>query len=143
MRTLALGVFLALAQAQTPETRFVVFPADTNHNGTLFGGKVLSEMDRMAGITTRLFLDQPASKARDAVTVGVSKVRFLKPGHVKDLVVVSGLVTGAGEKSVTVSVKVERVTAGGRELLADAEFTFVAYDFKEKKSVAHGLTLEK
>lgn len=143
MHTLTLGVFLALAQAQTPETRFVVYPADTNHNGTLFGGKILAEMDRIAGIATRLFLDQPSSKAKDAVTVGISKVRFLKAGNVKDLVVISGTVTGAGEKSVTVLVKVERVSNQERELLADAEFTFVAYDFKEKKSVAHGLTLEK
>ena len=138
MRILAAVLLLATACfGEAAESAFVVYPADCNHLGSLFGGKIMSEMDRVAGIATRRFLY--ASETRDAVTIAINKVRFLKAGAVKDLVIVSGEVVAAGEKSITIAVKVERETDRGRELLADAEFVFVAFDLREKKAAAHGL----
>ncbi len=124
----------------THETSFVVFPQDCNANPPmLFGGKILAEMDRCAGVTTRRFLY--ASTVHDAVTVAINDVKFHKPGEVKDLIVVTGTVVKVGEKSITVKVTVERELPDKRELLAEGEFVFVAYDTAAKKSASHGLTL--
>lgn len=125
----------------THETSFVVFPQDCNANPPmLFGGKILAEMDRCAGITARRLLY--ASSIKDAVTVGITDVRFVKSGEVKDLVFVTGTVTKLGSKSITIYVKVEREKGQNRELLADGMFTFVSYDVVNKMAVEHGLSLK-
>lgn len=124
----------------TFSTAFVVFPADCNANPPmLFGGKLLAEMDRTAGIAARRLLF--AAPVKDAVTAGAS-VEFLKSGRVKDLVVVTATVVGLGEKSIRINVRAVRETAaGGGERLAEALFVFVAYDLTADKSVPHGLTM--
>jgi len=141
------AVFVCLASSQQParnvthSTSFVVFPADCNANPPmLFGGKLLAEMDRCAGITTRrLLYDSPS--ARDAVTLAINSVTFHRPAEVKDLVLVSGTVTKVGAKTVTINVVAERELPGRRELLADGQFVFCAYDLAQKKAVPHGLSL--
>lgn len=123
------------------ETSFVVFPADANAMGTLFGGKLLAEMDRAAAVTVRRLLY--ASPATDAVTAAVEGVRFHRGGAVKDLVFVRGEVVGLGGRSVRVRVVAERETRAGRELLADGVFVFAAYDLAARKAVPHGLTMPR
>lgn len=121
-------------------TSFVVYPKDTNHMGTLFGGKTMTEMDRAAGVTVHRFLY--ASKVKRAVTTGADSVRFLRPGRVGDLVYVTGKVSAVGEKFINVDVTVQRELDGGaRETLAEAGFTFVAVDPETGKAAAHGLRL--
>jgi acyl-CoA hydrolase len=123
----------------THTTSFVVFPADANANAPmLFGGKLLAEMDRAAGVAARRLLY--ASAVRDAVTAGLS-VEFHKPGRVKDLVFVTATVAELGEKSIRIAVRAERETAAGRELLAEGKFVFVAYSLEEGRAVPHGLSL--
>lgn len=127
---------------------FVVFPADCNANPPmLFGGKLLAEMDRMAGITTRRFLYNSPAGARDAVTVAINNVKFHRSSQVKDLIVVQGTVTKIGDTSITVNVRAEReMLEGGsmvRELLAEGEFVFVSVtidpETKQTKAIPHGL----
>lgn len=122
-------------------TSFVVYPQDTNHLGTLFGGKTLAEMDRAAGVCVRRLLY--ASPAKRAVTSAADSVRFLRPARVGDLLFVSAEVSSLGEKFINVDVVVEREgDGGGRLKLAEAGFTFVAVD-EAGKPVAHGLRLER
>ncbi len=128
------------APALVHQTSFVVFPQDCNANNMLFGGKTLAEMDRTAAVTTRRLLYSSPVGARDAVTVAIDGVRFHKAAQVKDLVYVTGTVTEVGKKSVTVKVAVERETATAKELLAEGEFTFVAYDAETRKAIEHGVT---
>lgn len=152
VRALLLMAVLILAEHARPDTSavlnlthttsFVVFPADANAMGTLFGGKLLAEMDRTAGITARRLLY--ASKAQDAVTVAVNSVEFLKSAKVKDLIFITGKVTALGGRSITMKIIAEREIRGGeRELLVSGEFVYVSYDVAEKKAVPHGLKLEK
>lgn len=123
------------------KTSFVAFPADCNANPPMvFGGKLLSEMDRCAAITARRFLYE--SKIKDAVTVLINNVKFHAPAQVKDLIIVSATVREVGEKSITIWVRVEKETEDELTLLVDGEFVFVAYDIKTKKSVPHGLKLK-
>lgn len=127
--------------ASVPTTCFVAFPADSNANPPMvFGGKLMSEMDRCAAIIVRRRLyDSPTAK--DAVTVSVVNVEFVKAAQVKDLLVLSGEVTEIlGPTSLAVSVVVEREERGGkRELIAEGEFVFVAYDLETHKAIEHGL----
>jgi acyl-CoA hydrolase len=106
----------------------------------LFGGKVLAEMDRCAGITTRRFLYSSPTGAKDAVTKSMA-VTFQKSAQVKDLVFITGKVTKVGETSITLHMVAERETATGRETLVEGDFVFVAYDLVQKTSVPHGIKL--
>lgn len=137
-----------LARQGVSSSAFVVFPADCNANPPmLFGGKLLAEMDRMAGIVTRRFLYDSPTGARDAVTVAINNVTFHRPAKVKDLVAVFGIVTKIGEKSITVNIRAEREILGGgcvvRELLAEGEFVFVSVtinpETNKTTAVPHGL----
>lgn len=124
-------------------TSFVVQPQDTNHNyPMLFGGKSLAEMDRCAGITTRRLLYHSPTGAKDAVTIAINNVKFLKGGEVKDLIFITGKVVKLGEKSVTVKMTMERETKDGRTTLIEAEYVFVSYDLEKKEAIPHGLKLE-
>lgn len=122
------------------ETSFVVFASDANSNPPMaFGGKLLSEMDRCAAITVRRFLYSSLT-AKDAVTVAVDDVKFLKAAKVKDLLFVRGDVIHYGNTSVVVRVVIQRETADGREKVVTGMFTFVSYDVENKKTVPHGVT---
>ena len=66
----------------TVELTEIVFPAEANHYGTLFGGNALQLMAKAA------FLAARGAAARDVVMAGVTDVRFLAPvpvGHVLTL----------------------------------------------------------
>ena len=66
----------------TVELTEIVFPAEANHYGTLFGGNALQLMAKAA------FLAARDAAARDVVMAGVTDVRFLAPvpvGHVLTL----------------------------------------------------------
>lgn len=126
-------------------TSFVVFPQDSNANPPMaFGGKLLAEMDRTAGITVRRFLYQSPLKARDAVTVSIRDLDFKKSAQVKDLLFVTGTVVETGTKSITMRVKVERELADEtRELLLEGTFVFCSYDLTSKTAIPHGLVVVK
>jgi acyl-CoA hydrolase len=77
----------------------VVFPGDTNHHGTFFGGSGLAFMNRAAYIAA-------IRHARaDFVTVSCEKTGFAKPGHLGDIVEATGRVTRVGRRSLTVAVE--------------------------------------
>lgn len=127
----------------THSTSFVVYPADLNHMGTLFGGKLLSEMDRTAGIAARRLLY--SSKAKRAVTAGIDGVKFHRPGRAGDLLLVTAKVTSLGAKAIDVKVEVWREGDPETDVkfVAEAVFTFVAWDAESGKAVEHGLELDE
>ena len=57
----------------TVELTEIVFPAEANHYGTLFGGNALQLMAKAA------FLAARGAAARDVVMAGVTDVRFWPP----------------------------------------------------------------
>lgn len=142
-KIISLLLILMLTYSIVAERSFVVTPSDLNHNNTLFGGKILSEMDREAGITARRFLYN-SKTTKDAVTASIESVKFHKACNQRDLVITSGLITQVGKKTITIQVRVEKeLEDGTRQLVAEAIFVFVAYDFNKRSSVEHGLTKEK
>ena len=121
------------------QTAFVAFPQDCNANPPMvFGGKLLAEMDRTAGITARRFLYN-STTAKDAVTIAMNNVEFKSSAEIKDLIIITGKIIKVGEKSITMQVVAEKETKTERTVVVKAEFVFVAYDLVQKKAIPHGL----
>ncbi len=104
--------------------RTVAMPADTNPAGDIFGGWIMSLMDLAAGISA-------SSRARGRVaTAAVSKLSFLLPVKVGDVVCVYTEILHTGRSSVTLGVEtwVLRQGQGDRVRVTHAEFVLVAVD---------------
>ena len=105
-------------------TRTLAMPADTNQNGDIFGGWLLSQMDVGGGIFA-----SKLAKSR-TVTVAIEAMNFRKPVYVGDLVSVHANLVKIGRTSVTVHL--EAWVLRRREmqpiLVTDGNFTYVSID---------------
>jgi acyl-CoA hydrolase len=107
-------------------TRFVemVFPEQSNHYGTLFGGTALSLMGKAAFVAA-------SRRARAAVVMAASeKVEFADPVAVGQIVELEARVTRVGRSSMTVAVDVEAevLLTGQRRPVMRGRFEMVAVD---------------
>lgn len=126
------------------ETAFVAFGGDTNSMPpTVFGGKLFSEMDRTAAITARRLLYEARLPPHvGVVTRAVDGLQFDSPAQVRDLLYVTGSVTGVGEKSIAINVTVERENRTDpvlRTRVASGQFIMVTVDTERGTSFPHGL----
>jgi acyl-CoA thioesterase YciA len=104
--------------------RTVAMPADTNPNGDIFGGWIMSLMDLAAGISS-------GTRAKGRVaTAAVSNLSFLQPVKVGDVVCVYTEITKTGRTSMNIAVEayVLRRNLGERVRVTAAEFVLVAVD---------------
>jgi acyl-CoA hydrolase len=116
----------ALAQSRHDETRFLemIFPEQSNHYGTLFGGTALRLMGKAAFIAA-------SRRARRAVVMAASdRVDFHVPVKVGQLVELDARVVRTGRSSMTVTVDViaETLLSGERQLAMTGRFEMVAVD---------------
>ena len=104
--------------------RTVAMPADTNANGDIFGGWVLSQMDVAGGIAG---VDRAQGRV---VTIAVNAMTFIKPVKVGDVLCVYTEVESVGRTSMKIHVEAwcKRFRIGERVKVTDATFTFVAID---------------
>lgn len=116
--------------------RTLAMPADTNPNGDIFGGWIMSQMDIAGGILAK----EAASHAR-VVTVGVESMRFHKPVKIGDVVCCYGSVVRIGNTSITIHLEVwvkpvlrQEEHRCPRFLVTEADFTYVAIDEQGKKT---------
>ena len=104
--------------------RISAMPGDTNANGDIFGGWVLSRMDqagRIAGV----------ERARGrVVTIALDGMKFIRPVRVGDVLEVFSEVESIGRTSMKIHVEawVRRFQTHVQEKVTDATFTFVAID---------------
>src|ERR1700692_919332 len=105
-------------------TRTLAMPADTNQNGDIFGGWLLSQMDIGGGV----FASKTA-KSR-TVTVAIEAMNFRKPVFVGDLLSVHASLVRIGKTSVTVRIEawVMRRKEMHSILVTDGNFTYVSID---------------
>ena len=107
-----------------PAIRVTAMPADTNANGDIFGGWLMSQMDMGAGLVA-------ARLARGRVaTVAMDGMQFHFPVSVGDEVSVYCQVTKTGRSSITVATEAWRRHRIEDEAIkvTEAVFTFVAID---------------
>jgi uncharacterized protein (TIGR00369 family) len=102
----------------------MVFPTQTNHYGTLFGGEALKLMDKCAFITA----SRDVHKA--VVTASVDRTDFHAPVRQGELAEVIGRVVARGRTSLTVETQLfsENLRTGERKLCTVAKFVMVAVD---------------
>ena len=104
--------------------RTLAMPADTNANGDIFGGWLLSQMDIGGGVFA-----SKTTRSR-TVTVAIEAMNFRKPVFVGDLVSVHANLVRIGKTSITVHLEawVLRRKEMQSILVTDGNFTYVAID---------------
>jgi acyl-CoA thioesterase YciA len=117
-----------MADAREPAIRVWMMPKDTNAQGTIFGGILLSYIDSAGAIATRVHCER-------VVTVKMTEVFFHQPVLVGDVVSFYAVVTRVGTTSITVHVDVEaeRWRAPGKGVkVTEADVVYVNVDEKRR-----------
>jgi acyl-CoA thioesterase YciA len=120
---------LTLPKGKVPALRVVPMPADSNHNGDIFGGWIMAQVDVAGGIVA-------GRLARGRVaTVSVNSFVFKQPVQIGDVLSLYAEVQRIGNTSITVDVQV--FAERGREeakvvKVTEAVLTYVAIDLKGK-----------
>ncbi|MBD2847942.1 acyl-CoA thioesterase [Paenibacillus sp. IB182496] len=100
----------------------LIFPSDTNHHGTMFGGKVMEYIDKIAAIASMRHARKPV------VTASSDSLDFLAPIKLGEVIELEAYVTWTHRSSMEVIVNVhsENLYTGERRLTATAFLTLVA-----------------
>lgn len=104
----------------------LMMPHHANIMGNVFGGHILSLIDRVAAVAAIRHSRKPC------VTVSVDKVDFKEPIHVGELVTALARVNFAGRTSMEVGVKItaENVLTGEKRHTNSCYVTYVALNDK-------------
>ncbi|HET7627216.1 MAG TPA: acyl-CoA thioesterase [Bacillales bacterium] len=110
-----------MKESRTVKTSHVL-PPDTNHHGTIFGGKLMAHIDDVASIAATKHARNPV------VTASTDSLDFLHPIKEGHAVCLEAFVTWTGQTSMEVFVKViaEDLLSGERQICAVSFLTFVA-----------------
>ncbi|KMY44402.1 acyl-CoA hydrolase [Bacillus sp. FJAT-27916] len=102
----------------------LILPADTNHYGTVFGGKVMAYVDKIAGIAAMRHCRKPV------VTASGDSLDFHAPIKSGEAINLEAFVTWAHKTSMVVYVRVEgeNLMTGERRLTSEAYLTMIAVD---------------
>jgi acyl-CoA hydrolase len=120
---------------------FTVFPTDLNYGNTLFGGKMMAEIDCEAAKVARSVLY--GTGADNAVTKTFN-TEFLNPAKQSDLVVMEADVVTLGTTSITIQVDAYVWAGPDRKnwkKICSVQTVFVA--LKDGQKFAHGQTMDK
>jgi acyl-CoA thioesterase YciA len=114
-----------------PAIRITLLPRDTNSQGTIFGGVILSYIDMAGAIQAHR-----QTKMDRFVTVAMREVKFHQPVFVGDLVSFYAETVRIGTTSITVRVVVEAErpsSSAKRVRVTEAEVIYVAVDQNHHK----------
>src|ERR1051326_2412276 len=115
-----------------PAIRITLLPRDTNPQGTIFGGIILSYIDMAGAIEAHR-----RTGLQRFVTVAMREVIFHQPVFVGDLVSFYAETVRTGTTSITIRVVVEAERHGGtsrdRVRVTEAEVVYVAVDENRRK----------
>ncbi|HEV2761654.1 MAG TPA: hotdog domain-containing protein [Pyrinomonadaceae bacterium] len=114
-----------------PAIRLTLLPRDTNPQGTIFGGVILSYIDIAGAVEAHR-----RTGVERFVTVAMREVVFHEPVFVGDLVSFYAQTTRIGTTSITIRVVVEAERYGGtseRIKVTEAEVVYVAVDANRRK----------
>jgi acyl-CoA hydrolase len=100
----------------------LVLPPDTNNHGTIFGGRVMAFVDKIASITSMRHARRPV------VTASSDSLDFLEPVSLGEAICLEAFVTYTHKTSMEVFVKIqsENLMTGEIKLTATSYLTFVA-----------------
>jgi len=112
-----------------PAVRALAMPADTNPQGDIFGGWLLSQMDIAGGVVA---FERAAGRV---ATVAIDAMTFHAPVFVGDVVSCYAEVVRVGRTSLTIQVEswARRQRAGSPIRVTEGRFTYVAIGEDGKK----------
>jgi acyl-CoA thioesterase YciA len=105
-----------------PAIRVTLLPKDTNANGTIFGGIILSYIDLAAAV------EVGKNTSQRAATKAFKEVIFRSPVRIGEVVSFYTSTKQIGSTSITVQVDVEIVRDGKEIKVTEAEVTYVCID---------------
>lgn len=108
--------------------KVMMMPRDTNPQGTIFGGVLLSYIDQAGAAGARFEMARAGWRESSIVTVAVNGVEFLQPVFVGDLVSFWTELERIGRTSITMRVTVEMDRRGETIRLTEAQVTYVAIE---------------
>ena len=114
-------------------TQTVAMPANTNANGDIFGGWLVSQMDIAASVVAKSLCHCRT------VTVAIDRINFHLPVSVGDLVTCYGEVTRVGRTSMEIHIETWKTQGsdGTQHKVTEGVFTFVAIDATGKPQPVH------
>lgn len=109
---------------KAPTLRVIPMPADTNAEGDVFGGWLLSQMDLSGATEAYRYV------GHRIVTVGIQSMTFHKPVFVGDEVSFFTDITRVGRTSVTVNIQAwaRARTEERSRMVTEGVYTYVAID---------------
>lgn len=111
-----------------PAVRQVMFPADTNPSGNIFGGIILSHIDIAGAIAAKQLT------VHRVVTVTMDKVIFKRPVNVGDILTCWTEILEKGRTSIKVKILVEAERQGEIIHVTEGVATYVTVD-KNHRSI--------
>jgi acyl-CoA thioesterase YciA len=119
-----------MSETRDPAIRITLLPRDTNSQGTIFGGVILSYIDTAGAVEAHR-----RTKNDRFVTVAMKEVIFHKPVLVGDLVSFYAETLRIGTTSITTRVVVETERMGATQTMrvTEAEVIYVAVDERGNK----------
>lgn len=112
-------------RAAEPLTMFeLVFPSDLNSHGTMFGGRVMAQMDKCAGMCVRRW------SHLTPVTASIDAIQFRTPIHQGQMVETKARIVYVGSTSCMVKVTVfaDDLETGNQSFCCEGYFTMVCID---------------
>src|ERR1700722_17979710 len=107
---------------ENPAIRVTMLPRDTNANGTIFGGIILSYIDLAAAV------EVGKTTLQRAVTKAIKEVIFKAPVRVGEVASFYTSTRRIGTTSITVHVNVTVWRNGAEIPVTEAELTYVTID---------------
>lgn len=116
----------------------LMMPHHANNMGNVFGGVILSLVDRVAAVAAT------KHARRQCVTVSVDRVDFLEPISLGELVTAHASVNYVGRTSMEVGVRIEaeNLVSGRRRHTNSCYVTYVAIDEHGKPTPVPGVVPE-
>lgn len=113
-----------ISESAIDEHVYRVFPNDLNANNTVFGGLVMSTLDRVCSVVAEKHTGVVC------VTASVDSMNFLAPGKKGDILIFMASINRTWRSSMEIGAKVvaHNYRTGEKRTVVSAYFTFVAVD---------------
>ncbi len=108
--------------------KVIAMPGDSNPDGDVFGGWILSQMDLAGSLQAKRVANTRV------VTVAIENIVFHKPVFIGDCIECYATIEKIGRTSITVDVEVivERKEDHSKEKVTHGKFIYVAIDSQRK-----------